>query len=328
VRCPGALVANIASMMNDSAEHVETDDTKGKDHAFLHRVALVDGVAVLFLFVLAGIWYAANALLLIFSCVLFAILLYEVSLVVQGRFKVHRSIALPIVVATPLLIIGIGGWLMAPQISKQAARLSEVVPSSIAQLREALLHYDLPKWMVNSLPPNEKLSATIANMVPRAGLFFSGVMGALGNVLIILFVGIYFAAQPGVYINGMVTLVPHRKRERAREVLDEIGRTLAKWLVGKSASMLLVGLLTSVGLSLLGVPLALILGIIAGLLDFIPYLGPLMAGVPAVLIAFSDSPALALYTMMLFAGVQLVLYVQDVLGDKVKVPSEAQSKDG
>ncbi len=349
----------------------------GKDHAFLHRVALVDGVAVLFLLVLAGIWYAANALLLVFACVLFAILLYELSCVVQRRLHMRRAFALPLVVAVLLLAIGVGGWLMAPQISEQAASLGQLVPSSITQARESMARLGLPKWVMNSLPSNEKLSAYLANMVPKAGLFFSGVMGAAGNVLIILFVGIYFAAQPGVYINGMVTLVPKRKRDRAREVLDEIGATLAKWLVGKSVSMLLVGILSTIGLSLLGVPLALILGIIAGLLDFIPYLGPLMAGVPAVLIAFSDSPQLAVYTVMLFCGIQLfegyllqplieqrtvslppaltivmqvlfgtlfglagvalatpmtavlavivsMLYVQDVLGDPVRTPSEVK----
>jgi predicted PurR-regulated permease PerM len=142
--------------------------------------------------------------------------------------------------------------------------------------------------------------------VPNAGLFFGGVLGAIGNVVIILFVGIYFAASPQLYTSGIIKLIPQSKRGRARQVLNKIGHTLAQWLLGKSVSMLIVGTATSIGLSLLGVPLALILGIIAGLLDFVPYLGPVMAGVPAVLIAFSISPDLALYTVLLFTGVQLV----------------------
>jgi predicted PurR-regulated permease PerM len=100
--------------------------------------------------------------------------------------------------------------------------------------------------------------------------------------------------------------VPPRRRGRAREVLDELGTTLARWLMGKAVSMLAAGIMTAVGLSLLGIPLALILGIIAGLLDFIPYVGPLMAGVPALLIAFSASPEQALYVALLFGGIQLV----------------------
>jgi predicted PurR-regulated permease PerM len=88
-------------------------------------------------------------------------------------------------------------------------------------------------------------------------------------------------------------------------VLDAIGDTLARWLVGKVASMIVVGVATATGLWALDVPLAMVLGLIAGLLDFIPYIGPLMAGVPAVLIAFSISPELGLYTMLLFLGIQL-----------------------
>lgn len=129
-------------------------------------------------------------------------------------------------------------------------------------------------------------------------------LGALGNALIIAFVGVYLAAQPFLYIDGIVTLVPKAKRARARQVLDEIGRTLSRWLFGKLCAMIVVGVATAAGLGMLGVPLALILGIIAGLLDFIPYLGPLMAAVPGVLIALTISPELAMYTVALFVCIQ------------------------
>lgn len=354
---------------------IDVSAPPGKQRDFLHRLVLMDGVALIFLLVLAGIWYAADALLLIFACMLFAILLYELSDVVTQRLHLQRKFALPLVVVLLLGTIGIGGWLMAPQIADQSDKLAEAIPQAIAEVRDRLNHNDLARRLLGGIPSNEKLISYLGSMVPNAGLFFSGILGAFGNVLIIIFVGIYFAAQPGLYIDGLVTLVPHKKRERAREVIAEIGRTLSKWLLGKFVSMLVVGTLTAGGLALLGVPLALILGIIAGLLDFIPYLGPLMAGVPALLIAFSDSPTLALYVICLFGAIQLIegyllqpliekrtvsmppaltivmqvlfgtlfglagvalatpltavlavlvtmLYVQDVLGDNVKTPSE------
>lgn len=345
---------------------------------FLHRVVLMDGIAALFLLTLAALWFAADALLLIFACILFAILLSALARIAHRRLRLpSRRVALALVLATLLALFGVGGWLMAPQISDQADKLAEVVPHSLAEVRAALSQYELPRKLMSTLPSDEQIRAHLGKMAPNAGLFFSGILGAFGNVLIIVFVGIYFAAQPHVYIDGFVTLVPKRKRARARELVEEIGRTLAKWLVGKSISMVVVGTLTALGLSLLGVPLALILGIIAGLLDFIPYLGPLMAGVPAVLMAFSDSPTLALYTIGLFGLVQLIegymlqpmieqktvslppaltivmqvlfgtlfglagvalatpmtavlavivsmLYVQDVLGDPVRTPSEVK----
>ncbi|HEY0063067.1 MAG TPA: AI-2E family transporter [Telluria sp.] len=353
----------------------QIDNAPEKKRDFLHRLVLMDGMAVLFFLVLAGLWYAADALLLIFACMLFAILLYELSDVIKRRLHLRRKFALPLVVLLLLSVIGIGGWLMAPQIADQSDKLAEAIPHAITELRNTLNQNDLARRLLGGVPSNDKLIAYLGRMVPNAGLFFSGVLGAFGNVLIILFVGIYFAAAPYTYIDGFVLLVPPHKRERVRAVLSEIGRTLAKWLLGKFASMVLVGTLTATGLALLGVPLALILGIIAGLLDFIPYLGPLMAGVPALLIAFSTSPTQALYVLGLFGVIQLIegyllqplienktvslppaltivmqvlfgtlfglagvalatpltavlavvvtmLYVQDVLGDKVKTPSQ------
>jgi predicted PurR-regulated permease PerM len=254
----------------------------------------------------AGIYYAADALLLVFACVLFAILLYELSAILCRRFHINRKLALAIVVGTLLLIIGFGGWAMAPQISEQATQLAKTIPTSIQRLQQMVEQHPLLKRVASELPQPKQLMQYLGQMVPNAGLFFGGVLGAIGNVAIILFVGIYFAVSPGIYRRGFIRLVPPPKRERADQVVHEIGATLARWLLGTSCSMLIAGTATSIGLSLLGVPLALILGIIAGLLDFIPYLGPIMAGVPAVLIALSVDPQLALYTVMLFGGIQLV----------------------
>ncbi|MES3024933.1 MAG: AI-2E family transporter [Pseudomonadota bacterium] len=271
---------------------------------FLHKVVLVDAIGLLFLFTLAAIWYAAHVLLLIFACVLFAILLYDLSLHVARHLPLSRRSALGLVVVLLFGLLGIAGWLMAPQIAEQAARLADLMPNSLEALRAALARQKLLAWIIAELPPTPQIRAQLAALVPSAGPLFSGLLGGLGNIVIIIFVGIYFALQPALYIEGMIKLVPKARRERARAVLAATGRTLAKWLIGKACSMVLVGTLSAVGLTMLGVPLALILGIIAGLLEFIPYLGPLMAGVPAALIAYSVSPALALYTFLLFLAVQ------------------------
>lgn len=274
---------------------------------FLHRVVLMDGIAALFLLTLAALWFAADALLLIFACILFAILLSALARIAHRRLRLpSRRIALALVLATLLALFGVGGWLMAPQLSEQASHLAQVVPTSLDQVRAELARYPRLRGLIDELPSNKELARQLSAMVPNAGLFFSGVFGALGNAIIIFAVGVYFAIRPQLYINGIVTLVPRSRRPRARAVLDEIGETLSKWLVGKACAMVAAGVMTAVGLSLLGVPMALLLGVIAGLLDFIPYVGPLMAGVPALLIAFSDSPMQALYVLMLFGGIQLV----------------------
>jgi predicted PurR-regulated permease PerM len=123
---------------------------------------------------------------------------------------------------------------------------------------------------------------------------------------VILFIGLYVAAQPGLYKNGFVRLMPLEKRNRAHEVLSAVGMTLRWWLIGKMMSMLVVGILTSLGLWLLGMPLALTLGTIAALLTFIPNIGPVLSAVPAVLLALLEGPTQVLYVLLLYLVIQTV----------------------
>jgi predicted PurR-regulated permease PerM len=272
----------------------------------MRRMVLVDGIGALFLLLLAAVWFAADALLLIFACILFAVLLYELSAMLQRRVKLNRQVALVIVILFLLAVIGLGGWAMAPQITQQANELARQFPQSLERVQQMVNQHPILQHLTKQLPPTKQILGSLQRLVPDAGLFFGGVLGALANVVIIVFVGIYFASSPRAYTNGFLKLVPMRKRARMGEVLDNIGDTLGRWLIGKGCSMLIVAVILSTGLTLLGVPLGLILGIIAGLMDFIPYLGPIMGGVPAVLIALSSSTDLALYTLLLLFAIQML----------------------
>ncbi|MFP5390041.1 MAG: AI-2E family transporter [Gammaproteobacteria bacterium] len=270
------------------------------------QVVLVDGITVLFGLTVAAACLAADALLLVFACVLFAVLLFKLAELVRRYAPIRHTWAVTLVLLALLAVLGLGGWLMAPQISEQSTQLAKDIPASIERVRAQLDRYAWFQLIEHQLPSPAQLTRQLANLVPNAGLFFAGVFGAAGNVVVIVVVGTYLALAPDTYVNGIVRLVPKAKRQRTREVLSALGKNLGNWLLGKFASMLIVGIVTSLGLGMLGVPLGLILGIIAGLLDFIPYLGPIMAGVPAVLIAVTISPDLALYTILLFLGIQLV----------------------
>lgn len=282
------------------------DQVRGvsREGSFLRRVVLVYGVGMLFLLATAALWFGAEVLLLLFACVLFAILLYELSRRLSAYLPIRRGVSLAIIALALAAIAGGGGWLIAPQIADQATQLGSVIPDAIERLRQAVAQNAFLRSVLADLPTAADIRKQLTAMVPNAGLVFTGVFGALGNALIIVCVGLYFAAQPTIYLHGFMKMVPQQRRQRASDVLDAIGDALAKWLVGKSISMIVVGVATSIGLWALDVPLALVLGLIAGLLDFIPYLGPLIAGVPAVLIAFSISPDLGLYTVLLFLVVQ------------------------
>jgi predicted PurR-regulated permease PerM len=345
------------------------------ERRFMRQAILFYSVGLMFALVIGLLWFATDVLLLLFSCILVAVLLHELASRLHRRLRLPMLVSLFIVVILLLGSVVLGAWLLAPQIGKQAGDLLNLVPQAINSLRKEAMRYPILGQLLSTLPPTEQLMSRSLELMSHGGSLFSGFLGALGNTVVILFIGVYLAAQPGIYIRGLLLMTPHHNRGRIREVITEMRRTLGQWLLGKAITMLLVGVATSVGLVMLDVPLGLALGILAGVLDFIPYLGPVLAGVPAVLIAFAESTTLGLYVILLFVGVQVLegyilsplierrtvslppaltivmqvlfgalfglggvalatpltavfavlvtmLYVQDVLGDPVKTPSE------
>jgi predicted PurR-regulated permease PerM len=118
-------------------------------------------------------------------------------------------------------------------------------------------------------------------------------------------IGVYLAADPDLYLRGVGHLVPVRHRQVTRELLEAIGHTLRWWIVGQLVTMTTVGLLTYIGLSLLHVPLALILGLVAFLLTFIPFIGAITAAIPVILVAFSQGATTGLYALAVYAGIEM-----------------------
>src|SRR6202034_2229887 len=108
------------------------------------------------------------------------------------------------------------------------------------------------------------------------------------------------AAQPDLYRRGLIWLFPPASHARAAEIVDGIGEALRLWLVGQLAEMVLIGALTMVAMWIIGVPSSLALGLIACIGEFIPYLGPLLAAIPAILVALTKSPQAALWTALAF----------------------------
>lgn len=122
--------------------------------------------------------------------------------------------------------------------------------------------------------------------------------------MLILILGLYLAATPGLYYRGFIQLMPKGIRPQIDAAMRDAGRGLRRWLFGQMISMLAVGSLTAVGLHLLGMPLALSVGIIARLLGFIPFFGPIASGILAIVLAFTQGPQQALYVAILCVAIQ------------------------
>jgi predicted PurR-regulated permease PerM len=136
--------------------------------------------------------------------------------------------------------------------------------------------------------------------------FFSSTLAVLGSMVLIIFVAIFIAVDARTYRDGLMHLFPHEARPRAREVLSATGMTLRRWLFTQFISMLVVGILTAVILLVLDIKAAIALGIIAGILEFIPIAGPIFASVPAIAMGFLDGPEKALYVALAYVVIQQV----------------------
>lgn len=192
-------------------------------------------------------------------------------------------------------------WLFGSQLAGEFDTIRQTVPAAIERLQDFLESYGLgsPASQLTQLG-----SEDVSGLFSQAGGFALAAGNGIADFVLVLVGAIFIAANPGVYRRGVLLLVPGKVEAVAADALDHTGKGLRGWMMGQAISSLVVAVLTWIGLALLGVPAAGGLGVIAGLLDIIPLIGPIIAGIPAVLLAFTVSPLMALWTLLLFLGVQ------------------------
>ncbi len=290
----------------------------------------VGGIGVvLFTALLAFTWYFAATLLLIFTGMLLGLGLTALVNALGRRVHLPHTVRLGIVcVALALLLAGIA-YLGGATIAEQASLLSKTIKSQIANVRSLLENYGIDTSFfdfgnaASDSPANAASEATPAPpassraALPSAGALASsggaivsqtfklllGTIHGVGNIFIVLFLGLAFAAQPAVYHDGLLFLAPARHRARVALVIDRISETLERWLIAQIIVIVAVGVVTWIGLAIIGIPSAFILGIQAGLLAFIPTVGAIIAGVVVVLASLASGWIAALSAFLLFMGV-------------------------
>lgn len=260
-------------------------------------------VAVVVLLVLL-ILYAAEVFLLIFAGLLLAILFHAMSEWLHDKTGLSKKWSRATAIISPFLLLGVFIWLVAPDVSNQASELAERVPKAIRDLQQQLLQHEWANRVLDQKKQLEDALPSGSKAVSVFGKLFSSTFGAIGNLVFALALGIFLAITPRVYVSGLVYLVPPQGRTRAKEVLETTRSTLASWLIAKLVEMLAIGVLTTIGLWLIGIDLALVLGIIAALLSFIPNFGPIISVIPAVLIALVGGFDQVMLVLGLYAAIQ------------------------
>lgn len=272
---------------------------------FARRAVVAVLVAGVSLAVAYFLWRGVHVLLQAFAGVLFAVFLAALSDWVSKRTRLPYRWSLAVVVLTLSLAVGGLGYLLWSVLAVQMNEMADTLPRSAEQLKASLAQYTWGKYLVENAPG---AAARIAEsgQFSRVTGFVSGVASSLEATVVILIVGVFGAAEPGLYKAGFLRLVPPRYRPRAAEAIEAIAFNLRHWLVAQATLMVIIGTTTAVGLWLIGVPLALTLGIIAGVLELIPYVGAWLSAVPAALVALTLGPEYLVYTLALFLFIHVL----------------------
>lgn len=276
------------------------------DKKFAARVVTATAIVVGTLVILYLVRSVASVLLTVFAGILLAVFLDGIAMGIAGRTKMNRRAALAIAIVFFFGFFVAAVWLVGPPIGIQIARLAERIPSAIESLRTMMLHSEWGQRLLSWAPETNQMLPMGTDVLRGVGGFFWSAGGFVINIVLILFIGIYMAVCPALYVDNTVRLFPLGRRRRIREVFSALGRALRWWLLGRVASMIIVGLLTALGLWIAGVPQPLALALIAALMAFVPFLGPVLGAIPAILVALVESPVKALYVVLVFSVVQVL----------------------
>ena len=289
-------------------EDAKSEQEKTTEGFFARRVLITVGIVLLLLLIAFVLFYAIEVLLLLFGAILLAIFLHGLANISRRYLRIGEGYSVLLVAALLVAALSLAVWMLAPSVADQVKNLRNELPQAALGVRQYLSNYSWGNLILEQMPSTAEAMEKVnnSNILARVGGFFSSTITILTNIALMILLSIYLASEPKTYIKGFTKLFPQQNRKRVREILYEIGETLSWWLIGKGASMLLIGVLTWIGLYFIGVPLALTLGLIAGLLSFIPNFGPILSAVPAILLAFIDSPTSALYVLGLYIVVQLI----------------------
>ena len=272
-----------------------------------HKTAIAAMTVLAIVAAALFLWQVVWVLLVIFGAVLLAIFFTSLANWTAQWLGVSRRTALGIVLLLLAALTTGGLYAIGQPLADQMVALSDDVPRSLNKLREQVQQYRWGQKLLQSAPRRaEDVPVSAREVTAFASNAFTSLTGIVVAMVIVVFLALYFSFDPQTYFRGGIRLLPVRQRPRIEEVLQEVHATLQWWLLGKIVSMILIGILTTVGLWLLGIPAALALGVLAALLTFVPNFGPILSAVPAILLALLVSPMTAVYVILLYVAIQSV----------------------
>jgi len=318
---PNAFLERVAArgLMETGSSLPASSEERRQNRNDLAWAISIGGIAVgLFAALMLLTWHYAATLFLIFAGILLAVALNAMTNGLGHLIRLPHALRLVVVCLVLAAALSGVAFLGGTNIAQQARSLSDTVKSQLVHVKDFLDRNGIDTSYFGSAKPSNAQTATPeTSHFPSAGELASsggaivgqtfrlllGTVSAVGNFFIVLFLGLAFAAQPGVYRRGLIFMAPARHRRRATIIVDRIGKTLDRWLIAQMITMLAVFVVTWIGLAIIGIPGAFILGVLSGLLAFIPTVGALVAALIVVLASLASGWVAALSAFILFLGV-------------------------
>lgn len=257
-----------------------------------------------FLIVAYVAWQAFDVLLILFAGILGAIVFTRLSNRIAHKTRWPYPLALTLVLLSLLGLVALAVWQLAPELNRQFPELVSRLSEMLDRLGQQVQQYGWVQQLFATQIEWSTLIPDSTKAIRTATGVFSATFGMLGTLVLIIALSIFLAINPQLYIQGFLRLLPPAKRGRTHKVFEQTGVILAAWLFSKFIAMLFIGGITALGLWLIGVPYALTLAAIAGLLSFIPNIGPVLALIPALLVALMQGTSALLWVTGLYLGTQ------------------------
>ncbi|HET7314583.1 AI-2E family transporter [Salinisphaera sp.] len=278
---------------------------------FWRRCLIVSGITIGTVAVLWFIWTIGHAALLIFAAFLVAVALDALARALSRVSGLGRHTSVITVTVLLPLVLGVAVALGTMNVASQAPKLQHQIVQSINQLQDKLQQYQFTQNLLGSSTSSgdsgsgsgSSLGEHLASEISSAA---SVTLTMVTDLFLVLIIGIYLGLRPQIYYHGLLRLFPPDRQERMDFIAHEAADAVRRWLTGRAISMTLVGVGSVAGLWLIGIPFPLLLGLSAGLLTFIPYLGALVSAVPALLIAGLHGVWAMFYVGLLYLGLHII----------------------
>jgi predicted PurR-regulated permease PerM len=278
-----------------------------ENYSFTKRVAITAFITLLLIVIFYLLGKHGYFFLLVFAGILLAVLFSSLTNWFKAKLRLQHGLALFLAIGLFFGSLVGAFFFIAPTVSSQVQEMKQTLPDAADKALAWLGTFGVGQRIVEQVPDNvSEMMPESKDLYSQITSFFTTTLSVFADILIVIVTAIFLAVNPTLYTVGFSKLFPVKHRTRILDVLDQCYETLKLWLIAMILAMTIIGITTAIGYSLIGVPMAFALALIAFLFAFIPNIGPWIAAIPAVLVALTISPQLALYAMGLYGAIQLV----------------------